>query len=52
MAKFGLFLNMGVFPGLSHQEILDSATAYAEAAEHLGFHDVWVSEHHFIPFGT
>jgi alkanesulfonate monooxygenase SsuD/methylene tetrahydromethanopterin reductase-like flavin-dependent oxidoreductase (luciferase family) len=51
MATFGLFLNMGAFPGLSHQEILDAAISYAEAAEQLGYRDVWVSEHHFIPFG-
>ena len=51
MATFGLFSNMGAFPGLSHQEILDAAISYAEAAEQLGYHDVWVSEHHFIPFG-
>lgn len=51
MATFGLFLNMGAFPGLSHQEILDATLDYAEAAERLGYHDIWVSEHHFIPFG-
>jgi alkanesulfonate monooxygenase SsuD/methylene tetrahydromethanopterin reductase-like flavin-dependent oxidoreductase (luciferase family) len=51
MVTFGLFLNMGAFPGLSHREILDAAVAYAEAAEQLGYHDIWVSEHHFIPFG-
>jgi alkanesulfonate monooxygenase SsuD/methylene tetrahydromethanopterin reductase-like flavin-dependent oxidoreductase (luciferase family) len=50
---FGLFLNTGEFAGLSsHGEILGSAVAYAEAAERLGYHDVWVSEHHFIPFGV
>lgn len=51
MVTFGLFLNMGVFPVHSHQEIVASTISYAEAAEQLGYHDVWVSEHHFIPFG-
>jgi alkanesulfonate monooxygenase SsuD/methylene tetrahydromethanopterin reductase-like flavin-dependent oxidoreductase (luciferase family) len=51
--KFGLFLNTSEYAELtSHSAILESAVAYAEAAERLGFHDVWVSEHHFIQFGV
>lgn len=33
MVTFGLFLNMGAFPGLSHQEIVDATISYAEYAE-------------------
>ena len=49
--RFGLFLNFGEFPGMSHAEVFDRALHEAELAEELGFHDIWVTEHHFIPFG-
>jgi len=50
--RFGLFLNTSELPALhDHGEILESAIAYAEAAERLCFYDAWISEHHFIPFG-
>jgi alkanesulfonate monooxygenase SsuD/methylene tetrahydromethanopterin reductase-like flavin-dependent oxidoreductase (luciferase family) len=36
---------------MSHVEVFDRALHEAALAEDLGFHDVWVTEHHFIPFG-
>jgi alkanesulfonate monooxygenase SsuD/methylene tetrahydromethanopterin reductase-like flavin-dependent oxidoreductase (luciferase family) len=49
--KFGLFLNAGQFPGMSHDAIYDLMASQAELADHLGYHDLWITEHHFIPFG-
>jgi len=51
VAEFGLFLNAGAQLGKSHKEVFDLTLAQADMAERLGYHDVWVSEHHFIPFG-
>lgn len=48
---FGLFLNLGAQLGADHAEVFDFAVRQAELAERCGYHDVWVSEHHFIPFG-
>ncbi|MGE0544448.1 MAG: LLM class flavin-dependent oxidoreductase, partial [Dehalococcoidia bacterium] len=49
--KFGLFLNAGEFPGMSHDAIYDLLVSQAELADQLGYHDLWITEHHFIPFG-
>jgi alkanesulfonate monooxygenase SsuD/methylene tetrahydromethanopterin reductase-like flavin-dependent oxidoreductase (luciferase family) len=52
-ASFGLFLNCGgEVVERSHTEVFETALAEAELADRLGFHDVWVTEHHFIPFGV
>lgn len=51
MPDFGLFLNAGAQLGNSHEEVFALTLAQAELAERLGYRDVWVSEHHFIPFG-
>lgn len=51
--SFGLFLNCGgEVEGRTHTEVFTLALAQAELAERLAFHDVWVTEHHFIPFGV
>jgi alkanesulfonate monooxygenase SsuD/methylene tetrahydromethanopterin reductase-like flavin-dependent oxidoreductase (luciferase family) len=51
MTTFGLFLNCGMQLGNTHGEVFDFVLEEARLAEQLGYHDVWVSEHHFIPFG-
>lgn len=51
MPDFGLFLNAGAQLGTSHKEVFALTLAQADLAERLGYRDVWVSEHHFIPFG-
>ena len=50
-ATFGLFLNVSGLLAPSHSEVFDLIVAETELAERLGYHDVWVTEHHFIPFG-
>lgn len=47
----GVFLLAGRFPGQSEQAALDRAVDCALAAEETGFDDVWIAEHHFIPYG-
>ncbi|PCJ71332.1 MAG: LLM class flavin-dependent oxidoreductase [Rhodobiaceae bacterium] len=49
--QFGLFLNMGANLGETHQEVFDFTIEQADAAEELGYHDLWITEHHFIRFG-
>lgn len=51
MLTFGLFLNTGAQLGASHSDVFALTLEQAELAEELGYHDVWVAEHHFIPFG-
>ena len=48
---FGLFLNLGAQLAPDHAGVFDFALRQAELAEQLGYHDVWVTEHHFIDFG-
>lgn len=53
MSRVGLFLNATPLPGLTeHDRIIDTLIAAVDEAERLGYHDVWVSEHHFIDFGV
>jgi len=52
MTSCGLFLNCGMQLGGSHAEVFDLVLEEARLAEWLGYHDVWVTEHHFIPFGV
>lgn len=51
MVSFGLFLNCGAQLGRSDDEVFELVLKEARLAEQLGYHDVWVTEHHFIPFG-
>lgn len=48
---FGLFLNLGAQLAPDHAGVFDFALRQADLAERLGYHDVWVTEHHFIDFG-
>ncbi|MCX9191885.1 LLM class flavin-dependent oxidoreductase [Carbonactinospora thermoautotrophica] len=50
--RFGIFLLAGQFPGQDHTDALETAVAAAVAAEDAGFDDVWMAEHHFIPYGV
>lgn len=47
----GVFLFTAQFPGLSHGDVFSSALEYAITAEQCGYDDVWITEHHFIPYG-
>ncbi|MEM7276151.1 MAG: LLM class flavin-dependent oxidoreductase [Actinomycetota bacterium] len=48
---YGLFLNMGENIAGSAQDVVRLTIEQAQLAEELGFHDLWLTEHHFIPFG-
>ncbi|MEM9653672.1 MAG: LLM class flavin-dependent oxidoreductase [Actinomycetota bacterium] len=48
---YGLFLNMGANLGPTAQDVTRITLEQARRAEAAGFHDLWVTEHHFIPFG-
>ncbi|MEM9564430.1 MAG: LLM class flavin-dependent oxidoreductase [Actinomycetota bacterium] len=48
---YGLFLNLGNNLGATPEAVMRITLEQAERAEALGFHDLWVTEHHFIPFG-
>jgi alkanesulfonate monooxygenase SsuD/methylene tetrahydromethanopterin reductase-like flavin-dependent oxidoreductase (luciferase family) len=50
--RLGLFLLGGRFPGRSNEQALAALPRYAAAAEEYGFDDVFVAEHHFMPYGT
>ncbi len=50
--RIGLFLLGARFPGRSNEQALAMLPHYAAAAEQHGFDDVFVAEHHFMPYGT
>ena len=50
--RIGVFLLAAGFPGISAEQTLRTALDYATAAEDAGFDDVFVAEHHFMPYGT
>ncbi len=49
--NFGTFLLMQSPSARSSQEIYTRAIDVAQAAESLGFHNVWLAEHHFSTYG-
>jgi len=48
---FGIYLNTGEMLAETHDAVFDFTREQAELAESLGYHDLWITEHHFIPFG-
>ncbi len=50
--RYGLFLNAGQQLGGTDTEIFDTVLEEARLAEQSGYHDVWLTEHHFIPCGV
>jgi len=48
---FGLFFLMQRDEGWSEQAVYDSALTQMLAAEPLGYHSVWIAEHHFNDYG-
>jgi alkanesulfonate monooxygenase SsuD/methylene tetrahydromethanopterin reductase-like flavin-dependent oxidoreductase (luciferase family) len=49
--EFGLFVNCGASPGRDDAAVFELAVAQADLAEQLGYAEVWLTEHHFLPFG-
>ncbi|MEM8766627.1 MAG: LLM class flavin-dependent oxidoreductase [Pseudomonadota bacterium] len=50
-ATHGLFLNLGANLASDQRSVFELALEEAKRAEAFGLHDLWVTEHHFIPFG-
>jgi alkanesulfonate monooxygenase SsuD/methylene tetrahydromethanopterin reductase-like flavin-dependent oxidoreductase (luciferase family) len=50
--RIGVFLLAAGFPGISPEQTLRTALNYGIAAEEAGFDDVFMAEHHFMPYGT
>ncbi|MEZ0111304.1 alkanesulfonate monooxygenase SsuD/methylene tetrahydromethanopterin reductase-like flavin-dependent oxidoreductase (luciferase family) [Catenulispora sp. EB89] len=50
--RIGVFLLAAGFPGISPEQTLRTALDYGVAAEDAGFDDVFMAEHHFMPYGT
>ncbi|MER5637669.1 LLM class flavin-dependent oxidoreductase [Kitasatospora sp. NPDC002227] len=50
--EVGAFLLSAQFPGQTHGEALDRTVQAADAAERAGLSDVWLAEHHFVPYGV
>jgi len=48
---FGLFFLMQRDDAWSERQVYDSALAQMLAAESLGYHSVWIAEHHFNDYG-
>jgi alkanesulfonate monooxygenase SsuD/methylene tetrahydromethanopterin reductase-like flavin-dependent oxidoreductase (luciferase family) len=48
---FGLFFLMQRDEGWSEQAVYDSALRQMLDAESLGYHSVWIAEHHFNDYG-
>ncbi len=49
--QFGLLLNNGIFEGVDDARALALTLDTADLAEELGYHELWVTEHHFIEYG-
>ncbi|MCF6521578.1 LLM class flavin-dependent oxidoreductase [Streptomyces sp. JJ36] len=50
--RVGAFVLAARFPGQGSGEALHRAVRTAEEAERAGLDDVWVAEHHFVPYGV
>ncbi|GAA0922735.1 LLM class flavin-dependent oxidoreductase [Pseudonocardia zijingensis] len=50
--RLGAFVFTSRYAGQTAGEVLARGVAVARAAEAAGFDDVWVTEHHFVPFGV
>lgn len=50
--RVGAFLLSAQFPGQSHGEALDRTVRAAVEAERAGLDNVWLAEHHFVPYGV
>ncbi|WP_043266150.1 LLM class flavin-dependent oxidoreductase [Streptomyces sp. CT34] len=50
--RVGAFILAAQFPGQGQGEALHRAVRSAEVAEQAGLHDVWLAEHHFVPYGV
>ncbi|KOG90708.1 LLM class flavin-dependent oxidoreductase [Streptomyces varsoviensis] len=50
--RVGAFVLAAQFPGQGHGEALHRAVRTAEVAEEAGLDDVWLAEHHFVPYGV
>ncbi|THA24475.1 LLM class flavin-dependent oxidoreductase [Streptomyces sp. RKND-216] len=48
----GAFVLAAQFPGQDPAEALHRAVCTAEEAERAGLADVWLAEHHFVPYGV
>src|SRR5438445_1780475 len=48
---FGLFFLMQRDDAWSERAVYDSALEQMLAAESLGYHSVWIAEHHFSDYG-
>ncbi|MEU9121887.1 LLM class flavin-dependent oxidoreductase [Streptomyces sp. NPDC048506] len=50
--RVGAFILAAQFPGQGQGEALHRAVRAAEVAEEAGLADVWLAEHHFVPYGV
>jgi alkanesulfonate monooxygenase SsuD/methylene tetrahydromethanopterin reductase-like flavin-dependent oxidoreductase (luciferase family) len=50
--KAGVFLVAGRFPGQDDGDALQRSVDAVVCAEAAGFDDVWIAEHHFMPYGV
>ncbi|MFF9477360.1 LLM class flavin-dependent oxidoreductase [Streptomyces sp. NPDC014733] len=50
--RVGAFVLAAQFPGQGQGEALHRAVRCAEVAERAGLDDVWLAEHHFVPYGV
>ncbi|KPC67000.1 LLM class flavin-dependent oxidoreductase [Streptomyces chattanoogensis] len=50
--RVGAFILAAQFPGQGQGEALHRAVRSAQVAEEAGLSDVWLAEHHFVPYGV
>ncbi|MFJ9416273.1 MULTISPECIES: LLM class flavin-dependent oxidoreductase [unclassified Streptomyces] len=50
--RVGAFILAAQFPGQGQGEALHRAVRSAQVAEEAGLADVWLAEHHFVPYGV